>query len=324
MSRTRNQNEFSRPEENNASFLRRLYVYQKERFPILGHGVLVAAFSFSAVSYSRICRGADGFVDLKIFGTGVFTTVTLFMLVRIFDEFKDADDDARYRRELAVPRGLVSLHELQTVGIILVVFQVILNLILIPKMLLIYFLIIAYLSLMGKEFFISDWLKKHQFWYVASHMFIIPFIDVYASGLDWLLGNVAAPVGLLFFFAVSYMNGIVLEIGRKIRIPEKESKGVLTYTSMLGAEEAVYLWLLILFVTLLLSVAASIFAGYGMIVFTLLAGIFLLCSTPAILFLKRRTERRSKMMEYASAAWTIGMYLTLGAGPMISRLLSGQ
>jgi len=45
-------NEFSIKEENEASFLKRLYIYQKERFPILGHGVLVVAFSFSAISYS--------------------------------------------------------------------------------------------------------------------------------------------------------------------------------------------------------------------------------------------------------------------------------
>jgi len=322
MSQTRNQNKFSKPQENNASLLSRLYIYQKERFPILGHGLLVAAFSFSAVSYSRIYRHTNGFITLKIFGIGVFTTVSLFMLVRIFDEFKDADDDAKYRQELAVPRGLVSLQELRIIGMILVVFQVALNLIFIPKMLVIYFLIIAYLLLMGKEFFISNWLKRNQFWYVASHMFIIPFVDVYASGLDWLLGNVAAPAGLLFFFAVSYMNGIVLEIGRKIRIPEKESEGFLTYTSLLGTKRAVYLWLVVLLATLLLSVTASIFAGYGMIVFAVLSGVFLFCATPAILFLTSGTEKSSKMIEYASALWTISMYLTLGAGPMISSLLS--
>ncbi len=52
-------------------------------------------------------------------------------------------------------------------------------------------------------------------------MFIIPLIDIYASGLDWFLAGVPPPRGLLFFFAVSYMNGIVLEIGRnKPRSPK--------------------------------------------------------------------------------------------------------
>lgn len=314
-------NEFSKPEENNALFLKRLLIYQKERFPLLGHGLLVAAFSFSAISYSRICRGAEGFVDEKIFGVGIFTTISLFLLVRIFDEFKDAEDDARYRKELAVPRGLISLAELRNIGIVLVVLQVTLNLLFVPPMLVIYGLILTYLLLMGKEFFVSAWLKKHQFWYVTTHMFIIPLIDVYASGLDWLLAGATPPLGLAFFFAVSYMNGIVLEIGRKIRVPQKETEGVHTYTSMLGINGAVLLWLLFLGVTLALSMLASVSAGYGNEVFFVLSGLFVICVLPAVLFLRSRTEPLSKMIEYASALWTIGMYLTLGAGPMISKLL---
>ena len=314
------QNEFSKADENNALFLKRFYIYQKERFPILGHGLLVASFSFSAIAYSRICRGAAGFVDWKTFIIGIFTTISLFFLVRIFDEFKDADDDSLYRRELAVPRGLISFHELKIAGIIIAIIQIGLNLFFFPKMLIIYFIVIGYLLLMGKEFFVSDWLKKHQFWYVTSHMFIIPLIDIYASGLDWFLAGVPPPKGLLFFFAVSYMNGIVLEIGRKIRIPQKESEGVLTYTSMLGTNRAVILWIFILFITLALSFAASDFAGYGLISLIILGFVFLLCTLPAFIFLKNRSEKLSKMIEYASALWTIAMYLTLGGGPMISKL----
>lgn len=313
-------NEFSKAQENNAGFIKRFYIYQKERFPIIAHGLLIASFSFSAISYSRICRGAVGFVDWKIFIAGIFITISLFLLVRIFDEFKDAEDDALYRKELAVPRGLISFRELKLIGIIIIIFQLTLNLFFFPKMLIIYFIVMGYLLLMGKEFFISGWLKKHQFWYVTSHMFIIPLVDIYASGLDWFLAGASPPEGLLFFFAVSYMNGIVLEIGRKIRTPEKESHGVLTYTSMLGTNRAVILWLVILLITLSLSIAASLFAGYGTIAFTILGIVFLICSAPAFIFLKIKSEKNSKMIEHASALWTIAMYLTLGGAPMISKL----
>jgi hypothetical protein len=315
------QNEFSKAEENNASLAKRLYIYQKERFPILGHGLLVASFSFSAISYSRICRGAEGFVNLQTYLVGIFITITLFMLVRIFDEFKDAKDDAQFRKHLPVPRGLVSFKELKTIGIVIVVLQIAVNLFCFPKMLIIYAVIMTYLSLMGKEFFIVDWLKKHQFWYITSHMFIIPLIDIYASGLDWLLSGIEAPLGLLFFFAVSYMNGIVLEIGRKIRAPQKEATGVLTYTSMLGINKAITLWLTVLFVTLCLGIAASHYAGYGTMALIILSVIFILCSIPALLFLKNNTEKLSKSIELSSALWTIAMYLSLGGIPMLQNLL---
>ncbi|WP_114784885.1 UbiA family prenyltransferase [Botryobacter ruber] len=314
-------NEYSKTAENSLPFYRRFYIYQKERFPVLGHGVLVASFSFSAIAYSRICRGAEGFVSWSTFLVGIFTTITLFLLVRIFDEFKDAEDDARYRKNLPVPRGLISLRELLVIGMVVAVLQVSVIMWFMPKMLLIYLVVIGYLSLMGKEFFVAEWLKKHQFWYVASHMFIIPLVDIYASGLDWLLEGVAAPKGLLFFFAVSYMNGVVQEVGRKIRAPEKEAEGVLTYSAMLGAARAVWLWIGILFVTLCLSIAAAHYAGFGQMAFFILGSIFLLCSLPAVLFLSTKTEKTSKSIELASAVWTISMYLSLGGIPMLQQLL---
>jgi len=314
-------NEFSNAEENSAGFLKRFYRYQKERFPLLGHGVLVASFSFSAISYSRICRGAEGFVSLPAFFVGIFTTISLFLLVRIFDEFKDKEDDAAFRKHLPVPRGLVSLRELLIIGIVVAVLQIAVNAFFFPKMLVLYFIAVGYLLLMGKEFFVTEWLKKHQFWYVTSHMLIIPLIDIYASGLDWLIEGVAAPAGLFFFFGVSFMSGIVLEVGRKIRAPEKEAVGVLTYTSMLGTGKAVGLWIVLLIATLLLSIAASHYAGFGLMAAIILGSIFIVCLLPAILFLKKRTEKASKFIEYASALWAISMYLSLGGIPMLQQLI---
>src|SRR5688572_21441737 len=117
------------------SFLKRFYIYQKERFPFIGNIVLIAAFTFSALSYSRISRNAEGFVSLNTYLLGVFTTVTLFFLVRIFDEFKDAKDDALYRPELPVPRGLVSLQELRNIGVIILILQILVNAAFAPRML---------------------------------------------------------------------------------------------------------------------------------------------------------------------------------------------
>ncbi|MGV3632571.1 MAG: UbiA family prenyltransferase [Bacteroidota bacterium] len=315
-------NEYSKPEENSASFVKRFYIYQKERFPFLAHGILVASFTFSAIAYSLICRGETHFVDWKNYAVAAFTTITLFFLVRIFDEFKDAKDDAAYRKELPVPRGLISLKELFWIGVVVVIAQITVNLIFFPKLLLIYGIAVLYLSLMGKEFFIPEWLKKHQFWYVTSHMFIIPLIDIYASGFDWLYEGVSAPRGLLFFFCVSYMNGIVLEIGRKIKISADEKNGVLTYSSLFGAKKAAWIWIGILLVTLGFSIAASVFAGQTLVSHLVLGGFFVLCATPAFLFLGKSTRKNAKFIEYSSALWTILMYLSLGGWPMLRQILN--
>ena len=83
----------------------------------------------------------------------------------------------------------------------------------------------AYLALMTVEFFAHDWLNKHMWAYAGSHRIIIPLVDIYASGLDWFLEGAKPHLGLVFFFGVSYFNGIVLEIGRNLKAPEDEKKG---------------------------------------------------------------------------------------------------
>ncbi|MEI6409446.1 MAG: UbiA family prenyltransferase [Bacteroidota bacterium] len=304
----------------NRSLLRRLWIYQSERFPLLVHGLLIAVFSFSAISYARLCRGARGFISWEIYAAGVFCTVTLFLLVRIFDEHKDAEDDAKYRSELPVPRGLISLKELRLVGYVVLAAQLVVHLLFFPKMLLPFAVVLGYLCLMGVEFFIPDWLRRHQFWYVTSHMFIIPLVDIYASGLDWFLADLKAPTGLLFFFVVSYLNGIVLELGRKMRAPEKESEGVLTYTAMLGISKAVWLWIGVLGLTLFAAIVAAGFAGLGSGTTVFLFAIFAICALPALLFWRNHTQRNAKWIEYASALWTISMYAALGGAPMLFRM----
>ena len=43
--------------------MRRWWIYQRERFPVLAHGLLIAAFSSSAVCFSQLLRGVVEFVD---------------------------------------------------------------------------------------------------------------------------------------------------------------------------------------------------------------------------------------------------------------------
>ena len=159
--------------------------------------------------------------------------------MRIFDEFKDKEDDAKYRKHLPVPRGLISFRELNIMaGVVFVFLGVVIGIFQTP-MFWLFAMVIGYLLLMRVEFFVPEWLKKQHILYIISHMVIIPLVDVYASGLDWHLAEESPHIGLAFFFAVSYMNGVVLEFGRKIRAPEDEAEGVVTYTALYGPKRGV-------------------------------------------------------------------------------------
>lgn len=310
------------PLDNSASFIKRFLIYQQERFPFLVHGVLIAAFTFSAVSYSRICRRQDGFIAWSDYLIGVFATITLFFLVRIFDEFKDQEDDRKYRKYLPVPRGLMSLKELKIIGFIVGIAQILVIAFFQLEMLYLYMIVMAYLLLMGVEFFVPKWLKQRQIIYITSHMLIIPLIDIYSSGLDWLLDGAKPHWGLAWFFAVSYTNGLVLEFGRKIRTPDTEEDGVVSYTGLYGIKGGTAIWIILMFVTMALAVGASHYARYGWMAFVVLGVFFILCSFPGWLFLKEPTVKRTKYIEYASVVWTALMYLSLGGIPMIKSIFS--
>lgn len=308
--------------ENTFPLWRRFYIYQKERFPFLGHGPLIAVFSFSAISYSRICRGESGFIGWDAFFVCILNTIGIFFMLRIYDEFKDQKDDAQFRTYLPVPRGLIKLRELSHFGVGTLMILLFVNMLFSTLIFPLFFMVLLYLFLMGQEFFIAKWLKKHQFWYVTSHMLIIPLVDILASGFDWRLAKADAPLGLLFFFGVSFFNGLVLEIGRKIRTPEKEEPGVLSYTFQLGTKRAVQLWLALLFTTLALAFVACYFAQHSWIEYAVLSAIFIACTIPAILFLQQYSEKKSKIIEYASILWTFTLYLALGGIPMLVELMS--
>lgn len=309
--------------EKRAPLLSRFLTYQRERFPLLGHGVLISVFTFSAIAYSRICRGEPGFVPWGHFLIGAAATITLFLLVRIFDEHKDREDDAHHRPYLPVPRGLISLRELRGIGIAVGLLQLALIAFLQPAMFPLYALVIGYLMLMGAEFFVPTWLKQRQILYITSHMFIIPLIDLYASGIDWKLDGDSPHWGLAWFFAVSYMNGLVLEFGRKLRAPGGEEEGVITYTSMYGTRGGVLRWLGLLLSTFLLAVGAMWYAGIGPIPFALLCANLSFGLWATWRFLRNPNEAHAKALEQASIAWTIGMYLCLGGITMIMELISG-
>lgn len=298
----------------------RLLTYQKERFPILIHIPLIAAFSFSVIGYSRACRHVEGFINGIDYAACVLTNVFMFVLLRVSDEHKDKEDDAKYRQYLPVPRGLVSLKELRTIAWSLFAIASIINIIFYSKLLPLYIFMMVYLALMRYEFFIPEWLKKHQVMYITTHMIIIPLADIYASSYDWKLANAEAPIGLLYFFGVSFLNGVILEVGRKLRAEETEEHGVVSYTKLWGQKGAGIIWLLLLLANFALARIALYESGalyYTTIVLNTLVAIAII---PAAWFIIKPQKAATKLIELMSLIWALGMYITLGSTPLIMQL----
>lgn len=300
--------------------MRRFWIYQRERFPIFTHGLLIAVFSFSTVSFSGMARGHFGLPDGKALFVAFASALLFFLQLRIADEFKDADEDARFRPYRPVPRGLVTLHELGHVALAGALAQAALALWLAPALLPLLLLVWAYLALTSQEFFVGRWLKAHPITYMWSHMLILPLIDLYGTACDWRVAGVAPPAGLIWLLTVSFCNGFILEIGRKIRAPEDEEQGVETYSFLWGRQRAVYVWLGTLGVTAAFALLAANVVGFAWQAAVLLTVMLVCAGASGLRFLLRPVAARARWIERCAGVWTLLMYLSLGALPLAARL----
>jgi 4-hydroxybenzoate polyprenyltransferase len=128
------------------------------------------------------------------------------------------------------------------------------------------------------------------------------------------------PPGLFWFVIVSFFNGIVIEIGRKIRAPEDEENGVPTYTVIWGRTGAVVAWFIALSGTTASAIYASSQIGFAGAVGCVLVVLLFINVITGVLFLRTSQRRYAKLIEPLSGFWTLSMYLSLGAFPMLWRV----
>ena len=309
------------PSASRESGLRRWWIYQAERFPVAQHGPLILAFSFSAVSFSWLLRSDGGWPSPVSAVVAFFSCLIFFLQLRIADEFKDDAEDRLYRPYRPVPRGLVTLRELRGLFLLAGVVQLGLAIWLDKRLLVLLLVTWTYLALMGKEFFIGEWLRGKHLLYMVSHMAIMPLIDLYATSTDWLVSQGHPPGGLRWFLLASLFNGMVIEIGRKIRSPGDEEEGVPTYSVVWGRPRAVAMWYLVLGLTFACSFLAARrieFAGPLAIVLGLAFGAAVLVG---IGFLRRQTPGAGSWIEKWSGVWTLALYVSLGPLPLFIREL---
>ena len=297
----------------------RWWTYQRERFPLVAHGPLILAFSACAVCFSALLRGADRFPAPAVIAVAFVSSLISFLHLRLADEFKDFADDARWRPYRPVPRGLVTLRELGALWILTGGMQLGLAVWLDTRLAPLLLVTWLYLGLMSREFFCPRWLKARPFTYMWTHMFILPLIDFYATACDWMTTSGQPPAGLFWFVAVSFLNGFIIEIGRKIRAPGDEEEGVDTNSRMWGRGRAVTAWLTAMALTGWVALGAAARIGFALPVAIVLGGIL----GVSILWGRRfvRVPADGRRFEVLSGFWTLGLYLFLGVAPMLWRVL---
>lgn len=296
--------------------MKRWWIYQKERFPVVAHGSLIAAFSACAVAFSSMLRGAPA-PDVQHYLTAFGVCFLMFLQLRIADEFKDKEEDRRWRPYRPVPRGLVKLSELRLVFIGAAILQAVAAVALDPRLILVLALAWSYLALMSVEFFCRDWLKGRPVFYLVSHMGIMPLVDYFGTACEWLPRGSGTPAGLGWFLTASFCNGIVIELGRKLRQPEDEEEGVETYSRLWGMRGASLVWLGAMLTTLVCAVMAGARIGFAVPIGAALSLLLVIATVTAARYNRHRLKGAG--LETITGVWTLVLYLMLGLIPLLLR-----
>ena len=332
-----NQNNIN-PKKSIVQNIKNFKIYLNERFPLGKNSFFVLIFTLSGYIYTSLLYNSK---IMYLFTNGVkigifqYKIIALFIIVfmfffqlRITDEFKDYEEDLKYRAYRPVQRGIISLKTLGKTGIVTVIIQIMLAHVIDPEI--IYFMIFVwiYMFLMAKEFFIKKWLTKRILIYALSHVVIMVFITlVIVEATQYIVPKNIFDVfilqryrhnidfALIPLFALNYLNGIVLEIGRKTRRTDEEEYGVQTYSKLWGRKKAVVVLSLLFVIEYLLVILGLthtykeyfFFGGLTLLVILIVSIYFI------VKFLKK--DLSGKIVETVSGLWIIFSSMCMGFLP---------
>ena len=290
----------------------RLWAYQASRFPLARTVPLVAVFSAASVNVSALMAGR-ALPGWGAYGAAFLLGLILFWQMRVADEVKDAEDDRRYRPERPIPAGLVSLRLVVALGLVCV--PVALGVAwwagVVPLLLLVW----GWLAAMTAEFGVPRWLKARPVLYLVSHMAIMPLMDLMLTGVEWRPRGGPAPE-LWLFLALSFVNGVVLEVGRKLWAPEAERTGVETYSRIWGPRRGATVFEAAIVLALGLLVGVGWVTGAFWPV-TLAGGVGAVAAIAvAEAYAARPSPRTQGAVDAAAGLWVLLCYGTAGFLPV--------
>ena len=293
-------------------FPRRLRAYLAERFPLLGHGVLIAAYYSSNQFLARVLTapGRPMRYDLSSLA-GAVTLFCFFFHLRVFDEHKDYHDDCLHYPERVLQRGLVSLAQLRLLGGGAIAVELILAAANGLPAFISLLVALAFSLLMLREFFAGAWLRRHFLLYAASHMLIMPLLSLmvfsFATGrFPW-----QAPAWFWVYSWVGFCVTSNWEVSRKIRAPADEIEGVESYTRVFGTYGAAYVVLGIRVLDTGLVALVGHHLGLPASFYAALVALFVLCLGGFLDYRFRTSRASAKRMELFAGIYIIAFDLIL-------------
>ena len=302
------------------NFLIKWNTYQKERFPVLIYGLYIFCIVFAVFCFSSymVPIAAETFLEetnantllpvkfeyeyFKLIPMFIFAFLQ-FLMVRIVDEFKDFEEDSKYRPYRPVPRGLVTLKELKILFKVCVLIQFSISLAYNPDGLILLMGFWIFFALFCQDFFIKKFLDKHILITVLIDELLVAFLALYLSSF-------VGYVNIKFLWPILLMTYIVswiVEIARKVRCKEDEEEGVKTYTSVIGIGKTTTL--LIVLETILMLLQLYIL---GTAYLPGIIALYVLTNIINLLFIKNNDKKSAKKVELFANIFIVIVYLSMG------------
>lgn len=303
-------------EAETQGLLKRLWIYQSERFPVIKTAILLVVFSASSVTASAQLAGRS-LPPFTAYLTAFILVFFFFWQLRAADEYKDNETDTRYRPERPIPRGLVSLKLIIILGFLSMIISALVAYIYLPSLLFLVFIVWCWMGLMTAEFFAPHALHASPLLLLVTHMLVMPLIDMVLTACEWLPHGTSMPTGLWTFLLLSLANGCIFEFSRKIWAPENEREGVETYSSAWGIpfSLAALLGVLALAYAALLGLSLYHNLLFPFAIVGFLAALPFLYQIWA--FSRAPTPQRQKALDNSSGLWVISCYLLAALLPFL-------
>lgn len=277
------------------NFFKKWYTYQKERFPIATYGLYIFSIVFGTFCFATESKKWIMLIPMFV------VALLQFLMVRIVDEFKDFEEDLKYRPYRPVPRGLVSLKELGILGGICAIIQIGLTAILNLKGLIYLSLVWIFFAIMSKSFFIKKLVDKHILLEVTLDEFLMPLLVLYLSTFVTTIS-----VKLIPFLILSYLGSWIVEIARKVRCKEDEENGVKTYTAVFGIPKTTTI---VVVLEALIMMMQYYILGTKYIIPIL--ALYVLINIPNLLFIIKENKKLAKMVGLLANMYLILVYISM-------------
>jgi hypothetical protein len=304
-----------------SNYLLRMHRYLGIMFPLPRHIFLAALIYLSVACFTTQLYGTV--VSLSSYYTvlGVGSVFGLFLMLRLMDELKDYDLDAKLFPERPICTGMVRAADIR-IGLALVTTAILVANMFAGNAFWSALLLVVYAFLMFLHFFRRDTLRASLPLTVVSHQPIFAFLLLHCLNLvsveqdvpwrtwEWRL--------ITPYFVLLWLPFLGWELSRKIRSPKDETEYV-TYSRLLGPERATYLAATIEAIPLL--AAAYLYWALRLPGFYLLLmiGTYLVYLSTCVRFL-RDTRRSAKSLKGFAEFYLVAVLIVqIAAFGLLSR-----